>query len=176
MCEIRMPNNVQNTTCISRATSGRLPSNDEDTLLVENTSGYLFTILQQFSAILFTTSTVRVLSFAENALERSSSPHLRPPFFSFVSRQAFRCRFEILTTNVSNRFSFASRLVVCSSMKGALFALLSRLKLVIQVTPRSSGEADEIQDEREPVFLTSDDDVVVEYRGLTLSLLNTAPC
>ena len=112
----------------------------------------------------------RVLSFAENALERSSSPHLRPAFFSFVSRQAFPSRFEILTTNVSTVSYLHPFLVVYSSIEEALFALLSLFMLVIQVTPRSSGEADEIRDER-----TSDDDVVVEYRGLTLSLLNSVP-
>lgn len=94
-----MPNNVQNTTCISRATSGRLPSNDEDTLWCKHLG--IYTFLWQFSAILFT-GFIRVLSFAGNALERYSSPHyiLPLPFFLIFSTH----RFEVVWRIHDKRF------------------------------------------------------------------------
>lgn len=119
-----MPNNVQNTTCISRATSGRLPSNDEDTPWCKHLG--IYTFLWQFSAILFT-GFIRVLSFAGNALERYSSPHyILPHPFPLFSRRIVSKSFGGSTTNVSSVFFFIlGRTVVYN---GALFALLSLLK------------------------------------------------
>lgn len=109
-----MPNNVQNTTCISRATSGRLPSNDEDTPWCKHLG--IYTFLWQFSAILFT-GFIRVLSFAGNALERYSSPHyiLPHPFFPYFLDASFRSRLED-PRQTFRAYSFLSLVVQSSTM------------------------------------------------------------
>lgn len=88
--------------CISRATSGRLPSNDE-ILFGANIwiSIRFYSSFQRFCSLrLF-----RVLSFAENALERYSNPHLRPPFILYFWT-SFRSRLEVSRQERFNRFFF----------------------------------------------------------------------
>lgn len=85
---------------MSRATSGRLPSNDETPHGANLCASYTF--LWQFSATL----RMRVFSLAENALERHSSPQCAPcfPYFSCVS---FLFRLHYVVGGSEDLFRFA---------------------------------------------------------------------